>query len=98
MSKAVRCTSGFSNSLSKIAPVLAVMLGVLLLVSPVFAQTANGRISGTVKDQTGGAIVGAMVAVTDTARGLTRNLATDEAGAYSAPKVLPGNYTVRTTF
>ena len=77
---------------------LAVMMGVLLLAAPMFSQTANGRISGTVKDQTGGAIVGAAVVVTDVARGLTRNLTTDDAGAYLAPNLLPGNYTVRATF
>ena len=73
-------------------------MGVLLLAVPMFSQTANGRISGTVKDQTGGAIVGAAVTVTDVARGLARNLTSDEAGAYLAPNLLPGNYTVRATF
>jgi hypothetical protein len=84
--------------LKKVLSVIAVTLGILLLVAPVFAQTANGRISGAVKDQTGGSIVGAAVVVTDTARGLTRNLTTDEAGAYLAPNLIPGSYTVRVTF
>jgi len=85
-------------SLRTAVAVLAVLVGVLLLASPMFAQTSNGRISGSVKDQTGGAIVGAAVVVTDTARGLSRNLTSDEAGAYLAPNLLPGNYTVRATF
>src|ERR1700674_1935424 len=90
------CT--FAAGLKKALPLFVVMVCVLALAAPMFSQTSNGRISGTVKDQTGGAIVGAAVTVTDTARGLTRNLTTDEAGAYLAPNLIPGNYTVRTTF
>jgi hypothetical protein len=74
------------------------MMGVLLLAGPLFSQTATGRIAGTVRDQTGGAIVGAAVVVTDVARGLTRNLTTDEAGAYLAPQLIAGTYTVRVSF
>src|SRR3972149_7494650 len=74
------------------------MLGMLLLVAPLFSQTATGRISGTAKDQTGGAIVGAAVVVTDVARGLARNLITDEAGAFLAPNLIAGQFTVRATF
>jgi hypothetical protein len=74
------------------------MMGVLLLAGPLFSQTSTGRITGTVRDQTGGAIVGAAVAVTDVARGLTRNLTTDEAGAYLAPQLIAGTYAVRVSF
>jgi hypothetical protein len=75
-----------------------VLLGILLVAAPVFSQTATGRISGTVKDQTGGAIAGAAVTVTDVARGLARNLTTDQVGAYLAPNLIAGNYSVRATF
>jgi len=98
MSRAVRCTSSGCSSLRTTVSVLFVMLAMLLLVAPIFGQTANGRISGTVKDQTGGAIVGAAVTVTDVARGLPRNLTTDEGGAYLATNLIPGNYSVRATF
>ena len=84
--------------LSRVIGVLVVGLGVLLFCSSMFGQTANGRISGTVKDQGGGLIPGAAVTVTDTARGVARNLTTDEAGAYLAPNLLPSTYTVRATF
>ncbi len=75
-----------------------VFLALLCSSTAMYAQTANGRISGTVKDQTGGAIVGASVTVTDVARGLTRNLTTDDAGAYLATNLIPGTYTVRATY
>jgi hypothetical protein len=39
-----------------------------------------------------------MVSVTDVARGLTRNLTTDQVGAYVAPNLIAGTYTVRATF
>jgi len=73
-------------------------MGVLLMAAPMFSQTATGRITGTVRDQTGGSIAGAAVAVTDVARGLTRNLTTDESGSYLAVQLIAGQYTVRATF
>src|SRR5437667_8983820 len=77
---------------------LAATIAILLWCAPTYSQTANGRISGTVKDQSGALIPGAAVTVTDTARGVARNLIGDEAGAYLAPNLLPSTYTVRATF
>ena len=75
--------------------VLAVWAGVCLLSVMMFAQGNAGRISGAVTDQTGSAIVGASVIVTDVERGISRNLVTDQAGQYFAPNLLPGLYKVR---
>ena len=85
-------------SLRPVMQVAGVVIAVLLLSFPAFSQTANGRIGGSVKDATGGSLAGAAVTVTDVARGLVRNLTTDDAGIYSAPNLLPGTYTVRATF
>jgi hypothetical protein len=69
--------------------------GLMLLVSsPLFSQGSAGRIVGTVTDQTGGAMAGATVTITDTQRGVTRTLTTDQAGAYLAPGLTPSTYTV----
>src|SRR5439155_2788481 len=76
---------------------LAVSVAILLWCAPIFSQTANGRISGTVKDQSGAVIPGVAVTITDTARGVARNLITAEAGAYLAPNLVPSTYTVRAT-
>src|SRR5487761_115250 len=65
---------------------------------PLLAQVNTGRILGTVTDQTGGVIAGAMVTVTNSQTGVARNLVTDDAGEYNAPNLLPGTYTVRATF
>src|SRR5580692_12522548 len=75
--------------------ILATVVAVLLLAVPAFPQANQGTIQGSVFDQSGGAIVGATVAVLDVARGGTRTLTTDSAGAYVAPNLIPGMYTVR---
>jgi hypothetical protein len=71
------------------------VLAVLLMCVPAFSQGSFGRILGTVTDQSGGVVVGATVSVIDTERGITRSLTTDDAGAYNAPNLTAGNYTVR---
>ena len=72
-------------------------LGLILLLFclPTFSQVNLGRISGDVKDESGGILAGAKVTVTDQERGTERTLMTDDAGAYAAPSLIPGQYTVR---
>jgi len=82
----------------KAVPVLAVCLAVVLTCSPLFSQGSAARLNGSVLDQSGGAILGATVTVTDVQRGVSRTLTTDNAGAYFAPNLLPGTYTVRAEF
>ena len=71
------------------------IFAVLLLCVPAFSQGSFGRILGVVTDQSGGVVAGATVSVIDTERGTTRTLTTDDAGAYNAPNLTAGNYTVR---
>jgi hypothetical protein len=78
--------------------VLVEIAAAFLLTVPVLGQVDTGRISGAVTDQTGGAIVGAMVTVTEVATGVARNLTTDSAAQYAAPNLTPGIYTVRAGF
>ena len=72
---------------------LALALSALSLSS--LAQTTTGRILGTVTDPSGAVLSGATVTITDTQRGTTRVLKTDQAGAYVAPNLDPGVYKVR---
>ena len=74
---------------------VAAAIAVFLISLPLMSQSNQGRISGGVFDQTGGAIAGASLTVTDVARGVARPLTTDSAGEYSASALLPGTYTVR---
>jgi protocatechuate 3,4-dioxygenase beta subunit len=63
-----------------------------------YGQGSAGSITGSITDQTGGALAGAMVTVSDVDRGINRTLTTDASGAYSAPNLTPGNYKVRAEF
>jgi hypothetical protein len=84
--------------LPKLTQIMAAAVGVLVVCSSMFAQGNAGRILGTVTDQTGGALPGAMLSVIDIQRGVTRTLTADDSGAYSAPNLLPGTYTVTASF
>src|SRR6266852_4418160 len=79
----------------KALQVLGVTLAMLLLCLPAFSQGTAGRILGTVSDQTGGAMTGATVIITDIDRNGLRTLTTGSAGEYNAPNLLPGLYKVR---
>jgi len=47
-----------------------------------------------VSDQSGAAVAGARVVVTDTQRGTSRTLTTDDSGEYAAPELQPGTYKI----
>jgi len=66
-----------------------------LVAASALAQSTAGRILGTVSDQSGAAVGGATVVVTDVQRGISRALTTDDSGEYVAPELLPGTYKVR---
>jgi hypothetical protein len=77
------------------ARLLVGLFTLFLLCLPLFSQSTQGSIQGAVLDQSGGAIAGATVTVTDSARGTTRTLTTDDAGEYLATDLTPGTYSVR---
>jgi len=84
-----------SVSCRGVALVFVLTLGLSFLAcSPLFSQGSTGRILGTVTDQSGGAVAGAAVTITDTERGTTRSLSTDESGEYNAPSLIAGTYKV----
>jgi hypothetical protein len=73
-------------------------LGIALLIMVALelqAQTTNGRILGTVRDQTGAAIPKATVIVTDTQRGLSRQVVTNSSGDFVVSALPPSVYRVR---
>ena len=73
----------------------AAILVTLVCAPLLFSQVNTGRILGTITDQTGGVIAGAMVTVTNTGTGVARTLTTNQSGEYSAPDLTPGTYSVR---
>src|ERR1700736_280382 len=74
---------------------LTLGIGLFLVCIPLFSQGNQGRITGTITDQTGGVVSGATVTVLDVDRGTSRTLTTTDAGEYNAPNLLPGTYSVR---
>jgi Carboxypeptidase regulatory-like domain/TonB dependent receptor len=74
---------------------LAVALAAFVLFAiAARSQTNEGRILGTVRDSSGGVIVGAKVTVTNTGKETSRELVTNGTGQYIAPALEPGLYTV----
>jgi hypothetical protein len=80
---------------SKVIRLLGSILGIVLISVPLFAQTTTGRILGVVTDQSGAALTGATLIITDVQRGVTRTVTSDQAGEYVAPDLAPGIYSVR---
>src|ERR1700730_344004 len=75
---------------------LAALLALLPLVpSAASAQVAGGSISGTVRGETGLAMPGVNVSVTDVNSSATRAATTDADGFYNLPDLPPGNYEMR---
>lgn len=72
-----------------------VMLLLLTVSAPVFAQNSTGTILGVVKDAQGGTVAGATVTIRNTETGLTRSIATSDDGAYRAPALPVGGYSVK---
>ncbi|HKQ75918.1 MAG TPA: carboxypeptidase-like regulatory domain-containing protein, partial [Blastocatellia bacterium] len=72
---------------------VAVLFELCLLASLAWAQsTGSAQLSGTVLDESGGAIAGAEVTVTQTATGSSRTVTTDADGAYTFPNLPVGPY------
>ena len=70
-----------------------------LLLAPVtlHAQVVGGTISGTVLDPAGAVVPGAAVLIHNQETGGERHLVTDGSGAYAAPSIPIGSYTLTVT-
>lgn len=71
-----------------------ILLAVLLITSFGLAQTFTGTIRGTVADQTGAAIPGATITVTDVNTGLTRSMVSGVQGEFEFPTLPIGQYKI----
>jgi len=67
---------------------------VLLTAPSLKAQTSQGRILGTVFDQSGAVISNAQVTITNTGTSVSRTVTTTSAGDFLVPNLDPGTYTV----
>lgn len=73
------------------------LLAVVLLVMPfgLRAQEFRATISGTVTDNTGAVVPHASVVVTNMETGGKTKLESNDAGAYAAPSLTPGRYSIQ---
>ncbi len=96
----MRGKSCIASALSARISTSVICAGVILCLAPglIRGQANLGRLSGNVRDQLGGALVGASVSVIDADRGPERNVVTDEAGGYVLPGLIPGRKTIRAEF
>lgn len=62
--------------------------------SPSYGQVAGATITGTVSDASGAVVPNAQIAIREVSTGIVRTVASDHAGFYMAPNLLPGNYAV----
>src|SRR5262249_29990854 len=83
------------RSLWLIALLAALLLGIFW--GDVCAQVLYGSLVGTVMDQSGSAVPGAMVKVTQAETNQSRETITSETGAYTFSNVAPGSYEVTVT-
>lgn len=74
-----------------------IAVAVIGFVFPVIAQTESGRIQGTVTDQSGSAVPGATVTITELATNRIVKVVTNEEGFFTAASLSPGRYSIEIT-
>lgn len=74
-------------------PAICLMIALaLILTNSAFAQSSNGSVRGSVRDQTGAVIPGAGVELTNKATNVTLKTTSNEVGLYVFASVIPGQY------
>src|SRR5436309_3055248 len=67
---------------------------VLASTAPVWPQTSTGSVRGTVRDQSGAVMPGAVVTLTNAATGLAAHTQANDVGFYVFAAVIPGTYRI----
>ncbi|HSR67809.1 MAG TPA: carboxypeptidase-like regulatory domain-containing protein [Acidobacteriota bacterium] len=73
-------------------PLIGLLAVGVCLITSAWAQTSFTRLSGTVRDQTGGIIPGVTVTLTRVDTGAQHKTFTNDAGSYTFGTILPGVY------
>jgi hypothetical protein len=87
--------SSHDGRMTSASRLLFVALSLIPFAASALAQSTAGRILGTLTDQSGAAVAGATVVVTDVQRGTSRTMTTDASGDYAVPDLQPGSYKIR---
>ncbi|REJ79233.1 MAG: carboxypeptidase regulatory-like domain-containing protein [Acidobacteria bacterium] len=77
---------------SRLSRAFAAIAVVAAFAFTAFAQSGTSRINGVVTDQTGAAVPGATVTITNPATGYSRKATTDNSGSYNFPGIPPATY------
>ena len=72
----------------------ALLLAVAMCAGSIWAQRNEGQILGTIRDSSGGVVVGANVTVTNMATNVARVVVTNAGGEYTSGPLEPGLYSV----
>src|SRR5215831_3570128 len=73
----------------------AALLALVFFASaPLFSQSSNGTISGTVADASGAVVPGVTVTATNGATGVVTTVLSNDAGVYNFASLLPGTYKI----
>jgi len=83
------------RSASSFNHLLSLLLVLVAMAVPSFAQTATGSIRGIVSDPSKAIVSGAKVTAANNATGAARNAATNSAGEYQFNALPPGEYEVK---
>ncbi|HWF07137.1 MAG TPA: carboxypeptidase regulatory-like domain-containing protein, partial [Bryobacteraceae bacterium] len=73
---------------------IVILISALIAAAPVWGQTFQGGIRGTIQDTSGAAISVAKVTLTDEGTGIARSTVSGNGGEYSFTAVNPATYTV----
>ncbi|HWR51283.1 MAG TPA: carboxypeptidase-like regulatory domain-containing protein, partial [Bryobacteraceae bacterium] len=73
------------------APVIAALAAVLFSM-PCWPQASNGRVSGTVQDESRAVVPNANIELTNPATGVTHRSRSNDTGFYAFPGLVPGTY------
>lgn len=90
------------NGISRVRRISALLVVAALAVAGLgsqmaFGQTTNGSFRGTATDESGAAVPGALVRVTNVGTGVALEAVTNGSGEYVVPNVPPGVYNIRLT-
>ncbi len=94
LSRPVSAAVSYDGRMTAASRFLFATFMLLLFSTSALAQSTAGRILGTLTDQSGAAVAGATIVITDVQRGTSRTLTSDESGSYAGPDLQPGTYKI----